>query len=105
MPLIKGDDDSTKRNENYFVIRKKQTNRPKIDKSFAGQNKNGKKLLSGAAFIMSVLLVGSSIITSMLIPAEKFQVGGEANGRAISYLAHTYAWAKCSAHFTTSARF
>ncbi len=54
-----------------------------------GRIRNGKKLLSGAAIIMSFLLVGSSIITSMLIPAEKFQPGGEAYGRAISYLSHT----------------
>ena len=54
-----------------------------------GRIRNGKKLLSGAAIIMSFLLIGSSIITSMLIPAEKFQPGGEAAGRAISYLAHT----------------
>lgn len=53
-----------------------------------GRIRNGKKLLSGAAIIMSFLLIGSSIITSMLIPAEKFQPGGEASGRAISYLAH-----------------
>ncbi len=53
-----------------------------------GRIRNGKKLLSGAAIIMSIMLVGSSIITSMLIPAEKFQAGGEAHGRAVSYLAH-----------------
>jgi hypothetical protein len=53
-----------------------------------GRIRNGKKLLAGAAVIMSVMLVGSSIITSMLIPPEKFQVGGEAYGRAVSYLAH-----------------
>ncbi|CAN5159468.1 APC family permease [soil metagenome] len=53
-----------------------------------GRIRNGKKLLSGAAIIMSFLLVGSSIITSMLIPAEKFQPSGEAYGRAISFLSH-----------------
>jgi len=53
-----------------------------------GRIHNGKKLLSGAAIIMSFLLVGSSIITSMLIPAEQFQEGGDAYGRAVSYLAH-----------------
>jgi hypothetical protein len=37
---------------------------------------------------MSVMLVGSSIITSMLIPPAAFQPGGEAYGRALSYLAH-----------------
>jgi hypothetical protein len=54
-----------------------------------GRIRNGKKLLSGAAIIMSFLLIGSSIITTMLIPAASFQPGGEANGRALSYLAHT----------------
>ncbi|HLM61087.1 MAG TPA: hypothetical protein VK308_09800, partial [Pyrinomonadaceae bacterium] len=56
----------------------------------AGRIRNGKKLLSGAALIMSVMLMGSSIVTTMLIPAEKFQIGGEASGRALSYIAHTY---------------
>jgi hypothetical protein len=54
-----------------------------------GRIRNGKKLLSGAAFIMSFLLVGSSIVTTMLIPAELFQPGGEAYGRALSYLSHS----------------
>jgi hypothetical protein len=53
-----------------------------------GRIRNGKKLLSGAALIMSVLLVGSSVITSMLIPPEQFEETGEAYGRALSYLAH-----------------
>ena len=39
--------------------------------------------------IMSVMLIGSSIVTTMLIPAQEFQEDGAANGRAISYLAHT----------------
>ena len=53
-----------------------------------GRIRNTKKLLTTAALIMSVMLVGSSIITSMLIPAEQFQEGGEAYGRALAYLAH-----------------
>ena len=53
-----------------------------------GRIRNTKKLLTIAALIMSVMLVGSSIITSMLIPAEQFQEGGEAYGRALAYLAH-----------------
>jgi len=53
-----------------------------------GRIRNGKKLLSGAALIMSVLLTGSSIITTMLIPPEQFEESGEAYGRAVSYLAH-----------------
>ena len=55
-----------------------------------GRIANGKKLLAGAAIIMSFLLVGSSIVTTVLIPAEKFQSGGEAYGRALSYLAHSF---------------
>ena len=53
-----------------------------------GRIGNTKKLLTTAALIMSVMLVGSSIITSMLIPPEQFQEGGEAYGRALAYLAH-----------------
>ena len=37
---------------------------------------------------MSVYLLGSSFVTTVLIPAEAFQEGGEANGRALAYLAH-----------------
>jgi hypothetical protein len=55
-----------------------------------GRIRNGKKLLAGAAIIMSVLLVGSSIITTMLIPAEQFLEEGQANGRALSYLSHEF---------------
>ena len=53
-----------------------------------GRIRNGKKLLSGAALIMSVLLVGSSIITTVLIPAHEFEESGDAYGRALSYLSH-----------------
>jgi hypothetical protein len=60
------------------------------EKHIEGRIVNAKKLLSGAALIMSVLLIGSSLVTTMLIPNEAFQVGGEANGRALSYLAHNF---------------
>jgi hypothetical protein len=50
--------------------------------------RNTRKLLTAAAVIMSVYLLLSSIVTTLLIAAEKFQVGGEANGRALAYLAH-----------------
>jgi len=49
---------------------------------------NTRKLLKTAAIIMSVLLIGSSIVTAMMIPAEALQTGGPANGRALAYLAH-----------------
>ncbi len=51
---------------------------------------NTKKLLLTAALIMSVLLIGSSIVTTLLIPASEFAKGGKANGRALAYLAHQY---------------
>ena len=37
---------------------------------------------------MSVLLIGSSLVTTLLIPPAAFQPGGGANGRALAYLAH-----------------
>ncbi len=53
-----------------------------------GRIRNARKLLATAALIMSVLLSGSSIVTTVLIPAAAFQEGGPANGRALAYLAH-----------------
>ena len=55
-----------------------------------GRIRNTRKLLFSAALTMSVLLMASSITTTLLIPAAAFEKGGEANGRALAYLAHTY---------------
>ena len=55
-----------------------------------GRIRNAKKLLTTAAAIMSVLLIASSVVTTLLIPAAAFEEGGEANGRALAYLAHEY---------------
>ena len=49
---------------------------------------NTRKLLTTAALIMSVLLIGSSLVTTTMIPAEAMQKGGLADGRALAYLAH-----------------
>jgi amino acid permease len=56
----------------------------------AGRIGNTRKLLGAAALVMSVFLIGSSIVTTLLIPAKEFEVGGQANGRALAYLAHEY---------------
>src|SRR5262249_39753486 len=37
-----------------------------------------------------VFLIGTSLITTLLIPHKAFEKGGEANGRALAYLAHQY---------------
>jgi hypothetical protein len=49
---------------------------------------NTRKLLTGAAVIMSGYLIGTSFVTTVLIPADAFAEGGAANGRALAYLAH-----------------
>jgi amino acid transporter len=52
--------------------------------------RNTRKLLTGAAIIMSAYLLAASSVTTVLIPAEQFRAGGEANGRALAYLAHEH---------------
>ena len=54
----------------------------------AGRIRNTKRMLRTAAIIMSVMLIGSSLVTTMLVPEAAFLEGGEASGRALSYLAH-----------------
>lgn len=58
------------------------------EERLASRVRNTKRLLTSAAVIMSAFLITSSIVTTLLIPAEAFQPGGEANGRALAYLAH-----------------
>jgi hypothetical protein len=69
MPLVKGD-------TNDDPIRPQ------------GRIRNTRKLLKTAALLMSVLLISSSLVTTLLIPASDFAEGGPASGRALAYLAH-----------------
>jgi len=71
MPLVRGDPGDT-------------------DERPAGRIRNTHKLLTTAALIMSVLLVGSSIVTTLLIPPAEFQEGGRAYGRALAFIAHEH---------------
>jgi Amino acid permease len=49
--------------------------------------RNTRKLLTAAALIMSVYLIATSFVTTVLIPPQEV-TDGEANGRAMAYLAH-----------------
>ncbi|WP_018546770.1 APC family permease [Streptomyces sp. LaPpAH-108] len=71
MPHVKGDEGDTEE-------------RP------TGRIRDTKKLLTTAAVIMSCFLITTSLITTLLIPAQEFKAGGKANGRALAYLAHEY---------------
>lgn len=63
---------------------------PEIAQHPAPRVRQTRKLLTTSALIMSGFLVTSSISTVALIPAREFEPGGNANGRAIAYLAHEY---------------
>ncbi len=82
MPLIKSDQGEQPRNgaRSYHKTASKEY--------IEGRIANGKKLLTTAALIMSVYLIGSSIVTTVLVPQAEIYEGGEAYGRAISYLSH-----------------
>jgi hypothetical protein len=55
-----------------------------------GRIRNTRKLLTTAALIMSGFLIASSFATTVLIPHQEFEQGGQASGRALAYLAHQY---------------
>jgi amino acid transporter len=60
------------------------------EERLASRIRNTRKLLTTAAVIMSGYLVATSFITTVLIPPQEFQEGGDAYGRAMAYLAHEY---------------
>ncbi len=55
-----------------------------------GRIQGTRRMLTTAAVIMSSFLVTSSFATVVLIPEAEFLPGGEANGRALAFLAHEY---------------
>ncbi|MCW2757045.1 MAG: amino acid transporter [Nocardioidaceae bacterium] len=55
-----------------------------------GRIRGTKRMLTTAAVVMSVFLVTSSFATTLLIPSKQFEAGGQANGRALAFLAHEY---------------
>lgn len=54
----------------------------------AGRIRNTRKLLATAACIMSVFLLGSSLVTTTLIHPEDLREPGPAANRALAYIAH-----------------
>jgi hypothetical protein len=58
------------------------------EERLAARIRNTRKLLTTAALIMSVYLLTTSFVTTVLIPPAEFEAGGQANGRALAYLAH-----------------
>ena len=91
MPLVKGDI-----KVDYEPAPHHVTHGTESPAQLAGRIHNARKLLTAAALIMSVLLLGSSIVTTMLIPPHEFrpetltEEPGAANGRALAYVAHLY---------------
>lgn len=71
MPLIEGDYGETEANP-------------------AGRIRGARRLLVTAALIMSVLLLGSSLVTTLIIPPAEFERGRAAYGRALAFLAHEH---------------
>ncbi|HAG60382.1 MAG TPA: amino acid transporter [Arthrobacter bacterium] len=71
MPQVRGDETDTEENP-------------------VGRIRGTRRMLTTAAVIMSGFLITTSFITVVLIPAQEFQPGGQANGRALAFLAHEY---------------
>jgi len=91
MPLVKGNG-----GVRFDPLSPHLSRGPESPAELSGRIHNTRKLLTGAALIMSFLLLASSIVTTLLIPPDEFraetatQEAGTANGRALAYLAHHY---------------
>jgi hypothetical protein len=93
MPLVRGDRTADHQAEGLHTTRSRGG---VSSEELQGRIHNTRKLLLSAALIMSFFLIASSVVTTLLIPAEAFnpetatQEAGPANGRALAYLAHRY---------------
>lgn len=57
-------------------------------RQLAGRIRNTRRVMVVAALLMSLYLLGSVVVSTLLIPVEQFATGGRASGRALAYLAH-----------------
>jgi hypothetical protein len=55
-----------------------------------GRIRNTRKMLLAAALIMCFYLMTTSFVTTLLIPESEFGPNGEAQGRALAYVAHEH---------------
>jgi hypothetical protein len=90
MPLVKGEADLSEDQWHAIQATRAGSREATTRHLLRGRIRNTRKLLRSAALIMSVLLITSSFVTALLIPPSAFAEGGEANGRAIAYLAHHF---------------
>ncbi len=58
------------------------------EKAPATRIHNTRKMLVVAGLIMSVYLLGSVLVTTLLVPHAQLMPGGDASNRALAYLAH-----------------
>ena len=71
MPLVRGDADDDPERPEWRI-------------------RNTRKMLLAAALIMCFYLLTTSFVTTLLIPESEFGPNGEAQGRALAYLAHEH---------------
>jgi hypothetical protein len=92
MPLVKGEEELSEKDWNSIHSTRSGhgDDEAKVQQLLRSRIQNTKKLLRTAALIMCVMLISSSFATALLIPPHEFAEGGEANGRAIAYLAHHF---------------
>lgn len=102
MPLVKGDGDSTK----YQPLSTQISRGLESASELGGRIHNTQKLLTAAALIMSFMLLASSIVTTMLIPADEFRPETATQEAGAANAAHSLTWptstsATCSVRSTT----
>ncbi|MCK6527866.1 hypothetical protein L6R50_10010 [Myxococcota bacterium] len=81
MPLVKGSPPDPPAHEDHGGEQSAE-GRPE------GRIRATRRLLTAAAAIMSVMLIGTSFVTAVLIPEEAYREGGKASGRALAWLSH-----------------